>query len=198
MKDITTKEIKSLRDLTGVSVMQCKGALEESGGDMAKAILILKKKSSDIATKKGSRELGSGTVASYIHSNGNIGAMVLLSCETDFVAKNEEFKMLAYDIAMQVTATNPEFLSRDNIGKDKILAVREILEKEMLGLKKDKAMLEKILDGKVDGYFKDKILTEQTFIKDESLTVKGLIEKFVQKFGERIEVARISRFSLLQ
>lgn len=198
MKGITTEEIKSLRDLTGVSVMQCKSALEESGGNMEKAILILKKKSSGIATKKGDRELGSGTVASYIHSNGNIGAMVLLSCETDFVAKNEEFKMLAYDIAMQVAATNPEFLSRDNIGKDKILAVREILEKEVLGLKKDKAMLEKILDGKVDGYFKDKILSEQTFIKDESLTVKDLIEKFVQKFGERIEVARISRFSSLR
>lgn len=148
---ITTDQIKELRDATGVSVMQCKKALEEAGGDVKKALLILKKNSADIAAKKGDRDLGSGTVAAYIHNTGTVGAIVVLSCETDFVSKNEEFKSLAYDIAMQVVAANPE-------------------NKEMF--------------------------LKQPFIKDESLTVKNLIEKFVQKFGERIEVTEFSRFSV--
>lgn len=192
---ITTEEIKKLRDATGVSVMQCKKALEESGGDMDKALLILKKKSADIAAKKGDRALGAGTVASYIHANGASGAIVLLSCETDFVAKNEEFKALAYDIAMQVAATKPEFAKKENIDEKTIASVRELLSKDVADLKKDEEMKEKILLGKIDGYFKDRILLEQSFIKDESVTIKDLIGKFVQKFGERIEVSGFSRFS---
>jgi len=192
---ITTEQVKELRDSTGVSVMQCKKALEEAGGDMEKALLILKKKSADIAAKKGDRVLGAGAIASYVHG-GSVGAMVLLSCETDFVAKNDEFKALAYDIAMQVAATSPEFNRKENIPEESIRAVREMLLKDVADLNKDEAMKEKILDGKVDAYFKDKILLEQPFIKDETLTVKSLIEKSVQKFGERIEVARFSRFSV--
>ncbi len=116
MTEITTELVKSLRDKTGVSVMQCKKALEEAGGDVDKAIAILASKSADIASKKGDRTLGAGVVASYIHSTGNVGAMVELLCETDFVAKNEEFKSLARDIAMQVSATNPTHLKADEPG----------------------------------------------------------------------------------
>ena len=194
---ITTEQIKELRDATGVSVMQCKKALEEAGGDMAKALLLLKKKSADIAAKKGDRELGSGTVATYIHANGAVGAMVLLSCETDFVAKNEEFKILAYEIAMQIAAASPEFARRENIDEKTKLDVREMFLKDVSDLKKDEGMKEKILEGKIDGYFKDKVLLEQNFIKDESITIKDLIEKFVQKFGERIEVSRFARYSTI-
>lgn len=193
---ITTDQIKALRDLTGISVMQCKKALEEAGGDKEKAILLLKKKSADIAEKKGGRALSAGTVASYVHSTGTVGAMVVLQCETDFVARNEDFKTLAYELAMQVVATNPEFYSRESIGKEMEEAMREIFERESAELKKDAVMKEKIIQGKVDAYFKDKILLEQAFIKDESLTVKNLIEKAVQKFGERIELAHFSRFSV--
>jgi len=193
---ITTEQVKELRDSTGVSVMQCKKALEEAGGDMEKALLILKKKSADIAAKKGDRSLGAGIVSAYIHGAGAVGAMVLLSCETDFVAKNEEFKNLAYDIAMQVAATCPEFGKEEDITEESKKVVREMFLKDVADLKKDEAMKDKILDGKVEAYFKDKILLEQPFIKDESITVKALIEKFVQKFGERIEVSIFSRFSV--
>ncbi|MBX4216174.1 elongation factor Ts [Candidatus Parcubacteria bacterium] len=193
---ITTEDIKELRDQTGVSVMQCKKALEEAGGDKAKALLILKKKSADIAAKKGDRALGAGAIASYLHGNGTVGVLVELSSETDFVAKNEEFRALAYDIAMQVAATSPEFVRAEDIAEKDRAAVREMFEKETAELKKDEAMKEKILSGKVDAYFKDRILLEQAFIKDDSLTIRALIERAVQKFGERIEVARIARFAV--
>lgn len=195
---ITTEQIKELRDSTGVSVTQCKKALEEAGEDMAKAILILKKKSSDISAKKRERSLGAGTVSAYIHNNGNVGAMVLLSSETDFVAKNEEFKALAYEIAMQVAATNPEYVSATEIDETTKANVREMFLKDMAQINKDEAMKEKILEGKINAYFKDKILLEKSFIKDESQTIQNLIDKAVQKFGERIEIARISRFTSIR
>ena len=118
--EITTELVKSLRDKTGVSVMQCKKALEESGGDMDKAVAILAEKSADIASKKGDRTLGAGVISSYIHNTGNVGAMVELLCETDFVAKNEEFKTLARDIAMHISATNPQFLKADDAGAEAV------------------------------------------------------------------------------
>ncbi|MDP3958222.1 MAG: translation elongation factor Ts [bacterium] len=149
-KEITTESIKELRDATGISVMQCKKALEEAGGDMEKAFELLKTQSAAIAAKKSDRALGAGTVAAYIHG-GDAGALVVLSSETDFVGRNEEFKKLAYDIAMHVVAARP----KDN---DELLA--------------------------------------QPFIKDESVTVKELIERFVQKFGERIEVGAFTRYSV--
>src|SRR3989344_1318816 len=115
---ITTELIKQLRDKTGVSVMQCKKALEEAGGDSEKAVMILAKKSADIASKKGDRALGAGIVSSYIHATGTVGTMIELMCETDFVAQNEEFKKLARDIAMHATATNPQFLKAEDIGAE--------------------------------------------------------------------------------
>ncbi|MEK7581826.1 MAG: elongation factor Ts [Patescibacteria group bacterium] len=192
---ITTEQIKELRDSTGVSVMQCKKALEEAGGDMEKAIVVLNRKSHNLATKKMGREFGSGAVQSYIHNTGTVGAMVVLSCETDFVAKNEEFKALAYDIAMQVVATDPSFLNKEDIKEENIVPVRELMMKEVSGLNKDDEMKEKILQGKIDGYFKDKILLEQSFIKDDSLTIKNMVERATQKFGERIEITKFVRYS---
>jgi len=188
--------VKQLRDKTGAGMMDCKEALTASDGDFNKAIDYLRKKGMAAATKRSSKAAKEGTIASYIHMGGKIGVMVELNCETDFVAKNDEFKALAYDIAMQVAATSPEFNRKENIPEESIRAVREMLLKDVADLNKDEAMKEKILDGKVDAYFKDKILLEQPFIKDETLTVKSLIEKSVQKFGERIEVARFSRFSV--
>src|SRR3989344_7476606 len=155
---ITAEQIKELRDATGVSVMQCKKALEETGGDMEKAVLVLKKKSADIAAKKSDRMLGAGTIAAYIHGEGSVGAMVFLSCETDFVAKNEEFKKLAYEIAMQVAAPSPEFHNGDSIPGDTLRSVRELFARETEDLNKDDVMKEKIIGGKVAAYFKDKIL----------------------------------------
>lgn len=148
---ITTEQIKSLRDETGVSVMQCKKALEEAGGDTVKAKEILKKTSALSASKKASRTLGAGIVSSYIHNNGEVGSIVELLCETDFVARNEEFKALARDISMHVAAMNPE---------------------------------------NIEG------LLAEDFIKDSSTTIAGLISNAVQKFGEKIEIGRFTRFAV--
>lgn len=190
---ITTDQVKELRDKTGISVMQCKKALEEAGGDMEKALILLKKKGADIASKKSDRSLGAGTVASYLHGNGSIGAMVVLQSETDFVSKNEEFVALARDIAMQVSATNPEFLSKEDINEEEMNKAREVFKAEVEG--KPENLKEQILQGKLDAYFKEKILLEQNFIKNEDQTINNLIENAVQKFGEKIQVAKYVRFS---
>lgn len=193
MATITTEMVKELRDRTEVSIMQCRKALEEAGGDMEKAILILKKKSGAVADKKGGRTLGAGTVASYIHTNGQVGVMVELDCETDFVSGNEEFKKLAYDIAMHIAALNPEYIRADQITEDAKAKVREAFANEVEG--KPEEMKAKILEGKMTAFFKDNILLDQPFVKNPEITIKGLIDAAVQKFGERMEVSRFTRFS---
>lgn len=190
--EITTESIKELRDATGVSVMQCKKALQEAGGDIAKAMVILKKHSAASAEKKADRSLGAGTIGSYIH-DGGIGAMALLSCETDFVAKNPGFETLARDIAMQVAATNPTYLSIDEVPEDAKKAATAVFEKEVEGKPAD--MQAKILEGKVMSYFRDQVLLEQSFIKDESKSVRTLLNEATQKFGERVEITRFVRIS---
>lgn len=173
--------------------MQCKKALEDAGGDMEKALVILKKKGAEIAEKKSDRTLAAGVVQSYIHSSGNIGAMVELWCETDFVAKNEEFKTLARDIAMQVVATKPEFLSMADITEEAKEKAKEVFAKEVEG--KPENMKAQILEGKLNAYFKDMALLEQPFIKNGDLTVGQMISNAVQKFGEKTEIGRFARFS---
>ncbi len=190
---ITTELVKELRDATGVSIMQCKKALEEAGGDMEKALVILKKRSGAIAEKKADRALGAGAIQAYIHGNKTVGAMVHLSCETDFVAKNEEFVALAYDIAMQVAATNPVFLKNEDVTTEASAKAREVFLGEVEGKPAD--MKEKILQGKLDAYFKGQVLLEQEFIKDSSQTIRDLVTQATQKFGENIEVTRFVRFS---
>jgi elongation factor Ts len=190
---ITTDDIKKLRDETGVSVMQCKKALEEAGGDMEKARIILRKQSGAAAAKKAGRSLGAGSVQAYIHAGGAVGAMVLLSSETDFVAKNEEFRQLAYAIAMQVAATNPEYLRREDVPAEAEATARSVFEGEVAGKPAD--LQEKILSGKLDAYFRDKILLTQPYIKDPERTIEQLTEEAIQKFGERIEISQFVRFA---
>jgi elongation factor Ts len=184
--------LKQLRDKTGVSIMQCKKALEEAGGDMDKAEVILRKRSGAAADKKSDRELGAGTIGMYVHG-GEIGAMVLLSCETDFVARNPEFPVLAREIAMQVAASNPTYLSDADIAEEALTAAKAVFAEEV----KDKPaeMQEKILDGKLQAYFKDQVLMNQPYIKDDSKTIRDLVSEASQKFGERVEVSKIARFS---
>jgi len=190
--DISTDVVKALRDRTGVSVMQCKKALEEAEGDVAKAEVILKKRAGASADKKADREFGAGAVASYVH-DGTIGSLVLLACETDFVGKNPEFMALAKDIAMQVAATGPKYASMADISEEAMSAAKAVLEKEVEGKPED--MKAKIMEGKISAYFKDQVLMEQPFLKDESKTVGDLVNEGVQKFGERIAVTQFSRFS---
>lgn len=192
--DITSAQIKALRDETGISVMQCKRALEEAGGDVEKARVILRKKSSESASKKSDRELGAGVVAAYVHTTGEVGALVGLACETDFVAKNEEFVALAREIAMHVTALDPQYLSREEVDASALEKARAVFAAEVADKPAD--LQEKILTGKLDAYFKDQILLEQPFIKDPERTINDLIEGATQKFGERVAVSAVRRLSV--
>ena len=193
---VTTEQIKALREATGVSMMQCKNALEEANGDMDKARIILQKLSSKAASKKADRDLGAGTVASYIHSGGNVGAMIELLCETDFVSKNEEFQKLAKEIAMQVAATAPLYVRVSEIDEESKKKATEVFENEIKDKPED--IQAKILEGKLNSYFKEQTLLNQDYIKDPSKTVSQLIEEAIQKLGERVEVGRISRFSVVE
>ncbi len=190
---ISTEQVKELREKTGVSIMQCRKALEEAGGDIEKALILLKKKGADVASKKSDRTLGAGAIQSYIHANGTVGAIVELSSETDFVAKNEEFKKAVYDIAMQVAATNPEFLSMDDIGEQDKEKASEAFTPELEGKPED--MKAKIMEGKLKSYFSERVLLEQAFIKNQEITIRDLVNSLIQKFGEKIEIRRFVRFS---
>tara|TARA_B100001179_G_scaffold178814_1_gene134142 strand:+ start:262 stop:846 length:585 start_codon:yes stop_codon:yes gene_type:complete len=192
--EISSAQLKELRDKTGISVMQCKKALEEAEGDMDKAIIILKKKRSDAADKKSDREIGAGAVGSYIHNTNEVGALVLLGCETDFVSKNPEFVELAKEIAMHVAAINPTYVKREDVPEEEINKAKELFQKEVADKPAD--MQEKILEGKLASYFKDQILLEQAFIKNPDNTIGEMVTGAVQKFGENVQVVSFSRQSI--
>jgi len=193
---ISTESVKELRDQTGISIMQCKKALEEAGGDIQKALIILRKKSGELAAKKTDRIFKAGTVQAYIHANGQVGTIVELLCESDFVSNNDEFKTLARDIAMHATATNPRFVKREDISQSDREAAKSVFEAEVTG--KPEAVKEKILTGKLDAYFGEMVLTEQPFIKNPDLTIQGLVDIASQKFGEKMAVGRFKRFKVLE
>lgn len=161
---------------------------------MEKALIVLRKKSSSAAAKKSERTLGAGVVQAYIHSSEDVGSIVLLSCETDFVARNQEFKDLAHDIAMHATATNPEFVSRDQVTEADVAKARQLFEEEAKDKPADKR--EAIVEGKLNSYIQEKVLLEQPYIKDPSVTIQQLIEQATQKFGERIELSDCTRLSV--
>ena len=174
---ITSEQIKALRDKTGISVMACKKALEEAEGDEAKALEVLKEKSAEQAAKKGDRAFGAGVVESYIHSNSLTGSMIELACETDFVSNNVEFKAVAKDIAMQVVAFSPVVLKESDITEE----VKAKAKEDNGGEDADVAML---------------ALLSQPFIKNGDITIQGVLDAAMQKFGERIEVLKFSRFEI--
>ena len=190
---VTTDQVKELRAKTGISVMQCKKALEESDGDAEKALIALRKIAGAQVDKKADRELGAGVVEAYIHNNREVGAIVVLSCETDFVAKNEEFVKLAREIAMQVVATNPNVARREDVDEEELSKLKEVFEKEAGDKPAD--VKEKIIAGKLDAYFKEIALLEQPHIKDGDKTIKDLLDEAVQKFGERVELTHFCRYS---
>ena len=192
--EITTEVVKALRAETGVSIMQCKKALEEASGDMEKAKVILRKVSIGIASKKSDRSLGAGIVAAYTHAGGSVVGAVVLACETDFVSKNEEFQKLAYEIAMHVAAMNPSFRSREDITELDLKAAREVFEKEAQNI--PEAARTKALQGKIDSYLSERVLLEQPYVKDSSITIKALIDSAIQKFGEKIGIVRFERLSV--
>jgi elongation factor Ts len=194
---ITTEQIKKIRDLTGVSVMQCRKALEEAEGDEQKALLLLSKKGAEVAAKKSERTLGAGVVQTYVHSNGNVGAMIELNSESDFVAKNEEFRALAYDIAMHIVALKPEYLREEDVPADKKDEISKMFAEEVAKTNKPEDIKAKMLEGKISAYVSERTLLKQPFVKNPDQTIDDLIKSYIQKFGEKIEIARFARFSVL-
>ncbi len=190
----TTEEIKTLRDLTGVSIMQCKKALEDAGGDMEKAKVILRKASAISALKKADRELAAGIAVAYTHAGGAVVGAVVLACETDFVAKNEDFKALAYGIAMHVAAMNPQFKSRLEVQDSDLVAARAVFEAEAANV--NEANRAKAIEGKIESYLRERVLLEQSFIKDPTQSIGEMINSAVQKFGEKVELVRYERLSV--
>ena len=182
--------------MTGISVMQCKKALEEADGYKEKALFNLRKKSGDIAAKKNDRMLGASVVESYIHSNHALGVLIELSCETDFVARNEEFVALARDIAMHIAATNPEYTDDAEITDEARKKVTDLFQKEVSDSGKPADIQAKMMEGKLSAYFAEKTLLAQPFVKNPDMTIKQLIDGGVQKFGEKIAVSRFVRFSV--
>jgi elongation factor Ts len=195
MSTITTEQVKELRELTGVSVMQCRKALEEAGGDLEKAQMVLRKISKAQADKKLDREFGAFCSAAYIHQGGKVGAMVQLACETDFVAQNPEFAALAQDIAVHIAGMGPLYIKESDISeadREKHMAFFRD-EAEKTGKTGD--MLEKIAEGKYNEYVKGLVLLNQPFLKDGSKTIQDLLSSAVQKFGENTSITQMARFS---
>ncbi len=189
--------IQKLRKQTGAGMMDVKQALEEAGGDEAKAIEILRKKGQKIAARKQQeREAKDGLVEAYIHAGGKVGSMIVLACETDFVARNEEFKALAHEIAMQVAAMKPEYISAEDVPEDIKNKEMEIYKAELKDQNKPAEVVDKIIAGKLDKFYQQVCLLEQPYIKDDKKKVKDLIDETIAKMGEKIEVKRMIVFSL--
>jgi len=195
---VTSSQVKELREKTGISVMQCKKALEDAGGSMEKAILFLKKKGAEIATTKGHRALQAGVIASYIHSDKKIGVLVEVLSETDFVSRNDEFRQFAEDVAMHIAAMNPLFLNEEAVTKNERQKIYESACEDAKDLQKSDIIKQKIVDGKVAAYLKECSLLSQQFVKEPGITIRGLLERLIQKTGENIEITRFVRFSLLK
>ena len=193
---ITAQEVKNLRDRTGASMMQCKKALEESSGDIEGAIKILQKSGSKVADKKCGRSAAEGYIGSYIHSNGKVGVLVEVNCETDFVARNEEFKELAHDLAMHVAATNPKYIDYNEIDPKEMKNKKEELKGEVEKENKPENIAEKIVKGRIEKHFNEVCLLTQSFVKNPDLTVEQLITEKIAKLGENIKVKKIIRFEI--
>jgi len=188
--DSKTELVKELRARTGAGVMDCRTAVEQAGGDLEKAVELLRAKGLAMALKKASREASEGLVEAYVHAGGRVGALVEVNCETDFVARTEEFKRLAHDMALQVTAAAPQYVSREAIPPEVVERQRQEFAQELVG--KPAAAV----DGRLEKWFTDVVLLEQPFIRDESKRVRDLLTEAIAKFGENILVRRFARFKL--
>jgi len=194
---VDLKQLTNLRQRTGCGVNDIKKALEEAGGDEEKALEILRKKGEVKAAKKSAeREVKEGIVYAYIHPNKKIGSMVELNCETDFVARNEEFQQLAKDLAMQIAATNPLYLKPEDIPEEVLNKEKEIYKEQLLAESKSENIIDKIIEGKMEKYYEEVCLVKQDFIKNEDIKIEDLIKEKIAKIGEKIEIDQFARFQV--
>jgi elongation factor Ts len=193
---ISAAMVKELRERTGAGMMECKNALTETNGDMEKAIDLLRARGAAKAAKRAEREAKEGTVGSYVHMNGKIGVLVEVNCETDFVARNDAFQALARDLAMHIAAAAPLALTAEEIPTDVVERERGVYREQVKNEGKPEKMWDKIVEGKLNKFYKESTLLEQPFVKDPDKTVKDLITEVAAKTGEKITVRRFARFKL--
>ena len=195
---VSAEVVKKLREMSGAPMMECKKALEEVNGDIEQAFTVLRKRGPATAAKKASRLASEGSVGCYLHAGGKIGVMVEVNCESDFVARNEEFQQLVHDIAMQICATDPRFIRKEDVSEDVLVREREVLRSQAASTGKPEAVINRIVEGKLEKFYEDNCLYEQHFIKDltGTSTVRELITSKIAKFGENITVRRFSRFKV--
>ncbi len=193
---ITAEMVKKLREATGAGMMDCKNALVETDGDAEKAVALLREKGLSKAAKRAGRTASQGMIDSYIHLGGKVGVMVEVNCETDFVARNDEFKSFVRDICLQVAATNPAYLSRDDVPEDIINQEKDVLKNQALHEGKPEKVVEKIVAGKIEKYFEENCLLEQAFVKDPDIKVSELLSNLIAKIGENIVIRRYTRYEV--
>ena len=194
--NISATQVKDLRERTGAPMMDCKQALTEAKGDMEQAIVILRKRGAAIAQRKAARVTSEGSVASYIHAGGKIGVLVEVNCESDFVARTDEFQRLCHDLAMHVAALSPRYVRREDVPTEIVEGERANYREQAKASGKPENLLDRIAEGKLEKFFAESCLYEQHFIKDEQLTVRDLIQQTIAKVGENISVRRFARFKV--
>jgi len=196
MAEITAALVKQLREKSGAGMMDCKNALKECDGDIEKASDFLRKKGLATAAKRAGRAMSEGVVESYIHMGGKLGVLVEVNCETDFVAKNDDFKDFARNVAMHIAATNPVGIKEEDVPEDVVSREREVYRGQALELGKPEKMIEKIVDGKMNKFFKENCLMNQAYVRDPDLTIADLINELIAKIGENITIKRFVRYQI--
>jgi elongation factor Ts len=196
MPEITADLVKQLRERTGAGMMECKKALQESKGDVAEAEVVLRKRGIASATKRASRATKQGMIGSYIHPGSQLGVLVEVNCESDFVARTDDFKELVHDIAMQIAAADPQFIRKEDVTPEVLDKEREIQRARVLAEGKPEKVADKVVEGRLSKFFEEICLLEQPFIKDNSLTIGQLIATKIAKTGENMTVSRFVRFKL--
>jgi elongation factor Ts len=196
MADITADMVKQLREKTGAGIMDCKRALGESNGDIPEAEMNLRKRGIDVAQKKAGREANEGIVGTYVHPGSKLGVIVEVNCESDFVARTDDFQGLVHDIAMHIAATDPRFISKEDVDQEALDKEREVQRARALADGKPEQIVDKIVEGRMKKYYEEVCLLEQPFVKDNAATVGEMITQKVSKLGENIVVSRMARFKV--
>ena len=194
--NISATDVKALRDKTGAGFMECKSALAEADGDAEQAITILRKRGLTKAAKRAGRSTEQGVVGSYIHTGGKIGVLIEVNCETDFVARTDDFQELVKELAMHVAATNPQYIRREDVPAATVEHEKEIFRSQLEGQKKPAHVIDKILEGKLEGYYRDTVLLDQPSIRDSKITINQLVATTIAKMGENVTISRFARFKI--
>jgi elongation factor Ts len=194
--EVSANMVKELREKTGAGMMDCKKALAETAGDFQKALDYLRQKGLATAAKRAGRVASEGRVGSYIHAGGKIGVMVEVNCETDFVAKTDDFQAFAKDVAMHIAASNPSYVRREEVTADVLDREKEIYRAQARDAKKPEKVMEKIVEGKLEKFYSEVCLLEQAFVKDPDITIQDLLNGLIGKLGEKIEIRRFTRYQV--